>query len=167
MHVARKIVQPWQAALIAKRLHRLGDASRVDAGRLRRALGCLATAQGILGGELQMEPQFLLQVAIIPASAEGSPEPPDPLAEGGHSHSPFELSLVAQQRVHDRRHAIPLRLLGGELPAPGDGDFVEARLPVGVGYVPLGTYQAALFQSHQSRVKRPHIDLECAGGHLF
>src|SRR5207249_987045 len=79
-YVTREVVQPRQAALITERLHRLGDAARVDPCRPLRAFGRMAPARRVLGGELQMQPQFLLEVAIIPACTEGSPEPPDPLA---------------------------------------------------------------------------------------
>jgi hypothetical protein len=44
---------------------------------------------------------------------------------------------------------------------------LEARLPVGVGNVPLGTHKAALFQPHQSGIQRSHIDAKRTGGDLF
>src|SRR3989442_4396980 len=51
------------------------------------------------------------------------------------SASPVSL-LLAQKRVDDRRRAIPLSFLGGELAASGGGDRVVPRFPIAVGHAP-------------------------------
>src|SRR5437773_10733625 len=45
----------------------------------------------------------------------------------------FVSSLLAEEGVDDGRHAIPLRLLGGECAPSVSGDRVEPRLPIVVG----------------------------------
>src|SRR3989442_3237266 len=82
------------------------------------------------------------------------------------SASPVSL-LLAQKRVDDRRRAIPLSFLGGELAASGGGDRVVPRFPVVVGDAPLRAQEPALLQAHQPRVERAHIQAEGAGGDLF
>src|SRR6266508_5381087 len=132
--VASQIVKPRQTALVAHCVHRLRDGSSCNSCDPRGVVGVPASPS-VLGGKFQMQPQFLLQVAIVSAWLKGSPETSNPLAEAGHSHSPFVLSPVVQERVHDGRHTIPLRLFGGELTASCGDDVVEARLSVGVGHV--------------------------------
>src|SRR5258705_9950040 len=114
-----------------------------------------------------MQLELLLQIAIIALWTQRSPESSDPLTEAGHLYAALALAGVVQQRLHDGRHAIPLRLLGGKLPTSGGGDVIETRLPVGISHAPCGTYETALFQPHQARVKRPHVDLKGTGGHLL
>ena len=53
-HVARHIVEPRQAALIAQLLHRLRHAAGANAGRARRLTRRLAATLCVLGGELEM-----------------------------------------------------------------------------------------------------------------
>ena len=68
-HVARDIVEPWQAALIAQRLHGLIDAASPDSRGSYSALGRARMVPLVLDGQLQMQPQFLFEVAIrtVPA----------------------------------------------------------------------------------------------------
>jgi hypothetical protein len=83
-HVAHEIVEPRKAALVAQDLHRLRHAAGSDGHCPCAAPGGAAVSPQVLRCELRMEPQFLLEVAILPTRTECPPEPDDPLAEYGH-----------------------------------------------------------------------------------
>jgi hypothetical protein len=59
--------QPGQATLVAQRFDRLRHPSGADRRVPRATLGGWTPAPGVLGGELQVQPQLLLEVAIVAA----------------------------------------------------------------------------------------------------
>ena len=72
-----------------------------------------------------MQPQFLLEIAIVAARTER----PQSLAIHSRSLVTRLLlvsSLIAQEHVHHGRDAIPLGLLGRQLPPAGGSDRVES-----------------------------------------
>ena len=88
--VARQIVEPGKASLVAHRLHGLRDAAGRDPGYAPSALGGLAAAAGVLGGELEMKRQFLLEIAIRAAPPEHAAEAGDPFVQRGEG-SPHDV----------------------------------------------------------------------------
>ena len=81
--VARQVVDPGQAALIAQRVHRLCDTApcRIVAVRRRAVAVMPARRRFVLGGEIEVEPQFFLELGIAAPAADRAPEP------GAHSRS--------------------------------------------------------------------------------
>ena len=83
-HVGSQILEPGQAALVAQRFHGLRRSAGPDSSgpySLRSPVRPLAR---ILGGQIQVQPQFFLQIAIRPARPKCSEEAVEPLAERGH-----------------------------------------------------------------------------------
>src|SRR5579859_8047775 len=82
--VAQHVVEPREAALIAERLHGLGDAAAFDHRRPCLMLARASTPSRLLHGDFQVDPQFMFQVAIRPTWTQCPPESDDPLAKRGH-----------------------------------------------------------------------------------
>ena len=61
-HVARHVVEPRQAALIAQRLHRLRRRRRPRSRRARGVVGRRASALRVVGGQFEMQPELLLEI---------------------------------------------------------------------------------------------------------
>ena len=114
--VTPQVVEPRHAALIANRIHCLGDPSSRDPRNPRGIIG--VPSSRVLRGELQMRFELLFQVAIVSAWMEGSQQTPNQLTDAGHSHSPGS-SFVVHQCVHDRRDAHTFRCFGGDPVMPG------------------------------------------------
>ena len=85
--IARQICQPGHAALVAQRLHGLRNAPGPDPGCSCSALGRIGPLSRVLCGQLQVQSQFLLQVAVSRARTQRAPKAVDPLAEGSHRTS--------------------------------------------------------------------------------
>src|SRR5438876_2047348 len=62
-NVAQKIVEPEEAALVAQCFHGLRDAARVNHCRPSGTAGQVAPPLRVLAGQLQMQSQFLLELA--------------------------------------------------------------------------------------------------------
>lgn len=83
-HVARHVVQPWHAALIPERVHRLRRASRLNPCGARRIVGGETTTSCVLCGQLQVRPKLAFQVGVTPARPQRSPETLNPFAKDAH-----------------------------------------------------------------------------------
>ena len=83
--VAREIVDPRDAALIAAGVHRLGEAG---GGRPRAGVG----------GEREVRAQLLLEIGVAPIRAHQVADADDPLAQGGHA-----AGLMAARRPRGAR----------------------------------------------------------------
>src|ERR1700682_5845124 len=79
----------------------------------------------------------------------------------------LQLAGLAQERVDDGRHAIPLGFFGRELAPPSGGDLVKPCLSVVVSNAPLSPHKPALLQAHQPRVEGATIQTESANGDLL
>jgi hypothetical protein len=123
-----QVGQPREASLIAERLHGLSKPGRLQSGRAWSIVKRLAP-QGILGGELQVQPEFVLQIGITGASAGACPRTAVAIRAPWPS-LPRCSALLRQQGLHHRHHAIPLGFLGHQLTSPGRGDLIEAGLPI-------------------------------------
>jgi len=73
-------VEPWEAALIAKRVHRLNDTASSEAHSTQRLGGRLASTTFGLGGKLQVRAQFLFEIAIPTPSAQRAEQTMNPFA---------------------------------------------------------------------------------------
>ena len=82
--VAREIVEPRQASLIAHRVHGLTNAAGVEPRGPLRLLRRAATAPHILAGQRQVRLELVLQLAIAWIPPERSPEAPNPFEERSH-----------------------------------------------------------------------------------
>src|SRR5258708_812123 len=76
-------------------------------------------------------------------------------------------SALVQQRVKNGYHAIPFSLLGDELTTPGLRETVEPCVAVVVGNAPVPAKKPTLFQAHERRIQRSHIESEDALRDLF
>ena len=87
--------------MVTKRVHRLQRPSRFH--------WCLSTTLRILFRHLQMDAKLLLQVRIMPASRQGSPETVKPFAKTAHAiahrHalSCVKVRMMAAIRSHTSR----------------------------------------------------------------
>jgi hypothetical protein len=97
--VARQIVEPRQTALVAHRLHRLRHTTGPDRRRSPGALDGVCAPALVLGGELQMQPQFCLEFGIPTARTHRSPQTRHPLAECGHRASQSGLTGATPARL--------------------------------------------------------------------
>jgi hypothetical protein len=75
-------VEPCQAALIAKSVHRLADASGRNSRDRRRIVWATIVTARMLRGEFLVHAELLLQVAVA------RPETGDPFAKSAHTVSP-------------------------------------------------------------------------------
>ena len=79
--VARQILEPGEPALVAQRFHRLRDRAGPSSHLTRGVVGGQAAAARLVGGELGVQPQLVLEVVVGPAPADGSPQSMQPLAQ--------------------------------------------------------------------------------------
>jgi hypothetical protein len=70
-HVPGEVVKPRQTSLVAHRSHRLRHASRVQTRRVTSLVRGHAAAFRVLRRQLGVEQQLFLEIAILPAAADG------------------------------------------------------------------------------------------------
>ncbi len=83
-----QVVEPWQAALVAQRLHRLGNAAQT---RARQACGLrlgMALRPKLLLRFFEMEAQLPLEIVIGRVAPERTPQAMPALAKNGHRDLP-------------------------------------------------------------------------------
>jgi hypothetical protein len=68
---------------------------------------------------------------------------------------PSGLRALAEERLHERGHAVPLSLLRGMLPTPRGCDFVEAGPPIVLGECPARPYKATLLEAGRAAMAYP------------
>jgi hypothetical protein len=85
-HVAREVVQPRQASLIAESVHRLRRASDFNPRRAHgiRGLEPPASRFGFCSHR-HVQPELLFQVRVAPAWKQRAPETVNPFAKGAHA----------------------------------------------------------------------------------
>jgi hypothetical protein len=83
-HVAPEIPAPGKSALVAESLHRLSHAAPFDGGRPGRILRGGAPPLRLLGRQLEVQAQFLLQVKVAPPWTERPAKTVDQRTELGH-----------------------------------------------------------------------------------
>src|SRR5262245_8107832 len=95
--VAQEIAEPADGGLIAHRIGSLRDAACAETS----LPGILTPAHRILFRHLQMEPEFLLRLAVI-VMAEGFPPSPPPFPQTtAHPASPSSIAcIIAVMRAH-------------------------------------------------------------------
>jgi hypothetical protein len=100
--VAPEILQPRQRALIALPLDRLRHSAGAHAGCSCRGLGRQAAAPLVLGRQLEVRPQLVLEVGVRSRPADRRPQAREPLAHGGGNHSDSRSSacIVDAVRSH-------------------------------------------------------------------
>jgi hypothetical protein len=79
--VAGQIVEPRQASLVAKGIHRLRGASGLESRGTHGIGGAQATASRVFCTEFQVQPELLFQVAVAPLWKQGPPETVNPFAK--------------------------------------------------------------------------------------
>jgi hypothetical protein len=96
LRVAGQIVEPWHASLVAKGIHRLRGASSIQSRSARGIGGAETTTSRVFCGELQVEPELLLEIAVAPPWKQGPPEAVNPFANARESsrHHPSPWSNV-------------------------------------------------------------------------
>jgi hypothetical protein len=82
-HIAHEILEPGQATLIAKHVHRVHGARRLDPCRPQGIVFNAAPA-GVLRRQFQVQPELLFEVAVAPTETQRSPETVAPLAKDVH-----------------------------------------------------------------------------------
>jgi hypothetical protein len=92
--VAQEILEPGQAALVAQRVHRLRHPAGTDPCGPDRARPGVAAPSRVLGSQLEVQPQFLFEIAIRPTATERSEEAVDRFTNGGH--------VTARRLIPDR-----------------------------------------------------------------
>ena len=86
--VARQLLGPAQAALIAERLHGLRGRPRLQAGLAQGLVRILSAGAGGVGNQLEVQPQFLLEILVAAVRPHRCREPVEPLAQGAHHACP-------------------------------------------------------------------------------
>ena len=165
-HVARQVVQPRQASLIPERVHGLRSASRLNPRGARSIVGGETTTSCVLCGHFHVRPELVFQVGVAPARQQRSLKTLNPFAKDAHVIS-LNSRPTVHQRVDDADHPVPRLFLLGELAPASRRERVETGLAVCFGGAPIPEDQTALLQPHQRRIKRAHIELQRAAGHLL
>ena len=137
-HIAREVVEPRQASLVAKRIHRLRGTSGLEPCGACGIGGVETTVSGVFCGQFQVQPELLFQIAVGPARKQRSPETVNPFAKGAHFDLPASRFAV-EQRVDDARHPVPRVSLSGELTPARRHDRVEAGFAIGLRGAPIPT----------------------------
>src|SRR5581483_5955782 len=87
---------------------------------------------------------------------------------GGTILAPLVSScLLREHCLNDARHAGPFGLLRFETPVPGGGNGVEPRTAVVLGPVPARANEPLLFESLQTWIKSPHVQLDRPARYLL
>src|SRR5215204_2194419 len=81
--------------------------------------------------------------------------------------APLRSGVAAQQRLHDRSHAIPGLLLSGQLAPASRRQRVEPRLAIGVSGAPVPLHEPALLEPHQTGIQRAHVETQRSARHLL
>jgi hypothetical protein len=136
LDVEPRRAEPGQPALFAQHFERLAAAAGGGPGESRGVGRRVALPPELVFSEGKVSGKLALQVIVGPTATERAPDPACPLAKRGATS--WASCRILEERVHDGHHLIPRLLLGGEPPASGGGDGVEARLAVVVGDTPLG-----------------------------
>jgi hypothetical protein len=86
-HVMGEIVDPWQASLVAKRVHCLRRTSGRKPGSPRSGGGVEPSSTRLFCGHVHVQLQFLFEVGIAPAREQRATEAMKPLAKHAHAAS--------------------------------------------------------------------------------
>ena len=165
-HVARDVLEPGQASLVANRIHRLRAASGLNPRDPHRFVRIASATSRRFRRELNVQAQLLLEVGIRVGLGAVSPTGDASIREeraAGSTLSPF----IVEQGVNDARHLVPRLFFFDQLAPAGCCECVVPGFAVRFGDAPVGTDEAALFQPHQRGIQRAHIQLERAAGHLL
>ena len=87
-HIARRVLEPRKAPLVAQRIHRLGAAARLNPCEPHGLVRIVTATSRVLRHQLQVQPKLLLQVVVASTSAQRCPETMTPLAKGAHHALP-------------------------------------------------------------------------------
>ena len=107
--VRHERIEQRQAALVAKRIHRVRDAAGSHQDFPPTGPGVMVSASWRFRGQVQMRLQFRLQIAVGPAPPERRPAATAPLAEGGRSIRHAALRARRCGRRSPRRRTRPAR----------------------------------------------------------
>ena len=103
-----QIVEPRQAALVAQRLHRLGNAAQPHARHPRGFRRRVAPRTKFLLGLLEMKAQLALEIVVGRVAPEGAPQATPALAKDGHRDLPRQagssnnVSMIDTMRSRSR-----------------------------------------------------------------
>jgi hypothetical protein len=109
VHVLPQRVEPRQALLIAKRIHRLRHTSCLKPRGAAGISGGETTTTRGLRGHFQVQAELLFQVAVASAREPGSREAVNPFAKNAHPVALSQISpcssvwMMVAIRAHARR----------------------------------------------------------------
>ena len=145
-HVARDILEPGQASLVANRVHRLRAACGLSPCHAHRLVRVVAATPRGIRHQLKVQPKLLRQVVVPSTWTQRRRETMNPFTKDTSSVSLlFELHSMMEQRVDEDPCRIEVRTFGAHQFLPHS----DERLPLvarqrsssgrGLGRDPLGS----------------------------
>ena len=86
-------VDAWQPSLIAECVHRLGDAAGPNPSHAHGIFPRMTSPLRVFGGQFQMRPELLFQLAVAAAWIERSETHDEPIREASASRCPCRVTL--------------------------------------------------------------------------